>query len=95
MFLAKFSNAISALASAVQTETTIRRNGKKVRVNSTELVPADLRLVEVKNLQVNESALTGESSDVHGNSVPINYRIYDKKESKTKNDTKSCSDRTL
>jgi hypothetical protein len=25
-------------------------------------------------------------SDVHGNSVPINYRIYDKKESKTKND---------
>jgi hypothetical protein len=25
-------------------------------------------------------------SDGHGNSVPINYRIYDKKESKTKND---------
>jgi Transposase DDE domain len=25
-------------------------------------------------------------SDVHGNSVPINYRIYDKKEGKTKND---------
>ena len=25
-------------------------------------------------------------SDVHGNSVPINYRIYDKREGKTKND---------
>ena len=25
-------------------------------------------------------------SDVNGNSVPINYRIYDKKEGKTKND---------
>lgn len=25
-------------------------------------------------------------SDTHGNSVPINYRIYDKKEGKTKND---------
>src|SRR6476469_1326651 len=25
-------------------------------------------------------------SDLHGNSLPINYRIYDKKEGKTKND---------
>jgi hypothetical protein len=25
-------------------------------------------------------------SDIHGNSCPINYRIYDKKEEKTKND---------
>jgi hypothetical protein len=25
-------------------------------------------------------------SDINGNSVPINYRIYDKKEGKTKND---------
>jgi hypothetical protein len=25
-------------------------------------------------------------SDIHGNSVPINYRIYDKREGKTKND---------
>ncbi|MEN9518971.1 MAG: hypothetical protein RLZZ381_1559 [Cyanobacteriota bacterium] len=71
---AKAESAIAALASAVQTETTICRNGKKLRVNSTELVPgdlvllasgdkvpADLRLVEVKNLQINESALTGES----------------------------------
>jgi cation-transporting P-type ATPase F len=81
---AKAESAIAALASAVQTETTIRRNGKKVRVNSTELVPgdlvllasgdkvpADLRLVEVKNLQVNESALTGESIAVEKNTQSL------------------------
>ncbi len=71
---AKAESAIAALASAVQTEATVRRNNQKVRVSSTELVPgdlvllasgdkvpADLRLIEVKNLQINESALTGES----------------------------------
>lgn len=81
---AKAESAIAALASAVQTETTIRRNGKKLRVNSTELVPgdlvlltsgdkvpADLRLVEVKNLQVNESALTGESIAVEKNTQSL------------------------
>ncbi len=77
---AKAENAIAALASAVQTETTIRRDGQKVRVDSTELVPgdivllasgdkvpADLRLIEAKSLQVNESALTGESVAVEKN----------------------------
>ncbi|BAU64354.1 ATPase, E1-E2 type [Stanieria sp. NIES-3757] len=71
---AKAESAIAALASAVQTEASVRRNNQKVRVSSTELVPgdlvlltsgdkvpADLRLIEVKNLQINESALTGES----------------------------------
>ncbi|MES1024626.1 cation-transporting P-type ATPase [Gloeocapsa sp. BRSZ] len=70
----KAESAISALASAVRTEATVMRNGEKVRVSSTEIVPgdvvllasgdkvpADLRLIHVRNLQVNESALTGES----------------------------------
>ena len=81
---AKAENAIAALASAVQTETTVRRNGEKVRVDSTELVPgdlvlltsgdkvpADLRLIEVKSLQVNESALTGESLAVEKNTQTL------------------------
>ncbi|WP_036481356.1 HAD-IC family P-type ATPase [Myxosarcina sp. GI1] len=81
---AKAENAIAALASAVQTETTVRRNGEKVRVDSTELVPgdlvlltsgdkvpADLRLIEVKSLQVNESALTGESLAVEKNAQTL------------------------
>lgn len=81
---AKAENAIAALASAVQTETTVRRDGKKVRIDSTELVPgdlvllasgdkvpADLRLIEVKSLQVNESALTGESLAVEKNTQSL------------------------
>ncbi|MBE9179983.1 HAD-IC family P-type ATPase [Oculatella sp. LEGE 06141] len=70
----KAESAIAALASSVQTDTTIRRENRKIQVPSSELVPgdvvllvsgdkvpADLRLVEVHNLQINESALTGES----------------------------------
>ncbi|MGF1589401.1 MAG: cation-transporting P-type ATPase [Pleurocapsa sp.] len=81
---AKAEDAIAALASAVQTETTIRRDGQKVRVDSTELVPgdlvlltsgdkvpADLRLIEAKSLQVNESALTGESVAVEKNTQSL------------------------
>ncbi|MBE9166545.1 cation-transporting P-type ATPase [Pleurocapsales cyanobacterium LEGE 06147] len=71
---AKAESAIAALASSVQTEATVRRNGQKKQVPSTELVPgdivilasgdkipADIRLIEARNLQINESALTGES----------------------------------
>lgn len=71
---AKAESAIAALASSVQTEANVRRNGQKKQVPSTELVPgdivilasgdkvpADVRLIEARNLQINESALTGES----------------------------------
>ena len=77
----KAENAIAALAKSVTTEATIIRDGKKIQINSRELVlgdlvlltsgdkaPADLRLVEVRDLQVSESALTGES-------VPIQKAI--------------------
>lgn len=70
----KAESAIAALASSVQTDATILRDGQKIKVPSTELVPgdlviltsgdkvpADLRLIKVRNLQINESALTGES----------------------------------
>jgi len=70
----KAEGAIAALASAISTEATVLRDGQKVRVASRELVPgdvvlltsgdkvpADLRLIQVRNLQVDESALTGES----------------------------------
>lgn len=81
----KAESAIAALAESVQTNATIRRNGKKMQVPSTELVPgdvvllasgdkvpADLRLVETRNLQVNESALTGESIAVEKNTQKLN-----------------------
>lgn len=71
---AKAEKAIDALGQMVITEATVRREGKKERVASENLVPgdivllqsgdkvpADLRLFHVRNLQVDESALTGES----------------------------------
>jgi Ca2+-transporting ATPase len=70
----KTEKAIEALAKMVRTEATVRRDGRKQRVPSAELVPgdvvllqsgdsvpADLRFIEVRSLQVEEAALTGES----------------------------------
>jgi Ca2+-transporting ATPase len=74
---ARAEKAINALAEMVVTKATVRRGGKKQSVPSEELVPgdlvllesgdkvpADLRLFHVRNLQVDESALTGESVPV-------------------------------
>jgi cation-transporting ATPase F len=90
----KAEGAIAALAQAITTETTIIRDGQKVRVPSRELVPgdivlllsgdkvpADLRLLEAKNCQVDESALTGESVAVekHINTLHPETSIGDRK----------------
>ncbi|GAB4216670.1 MAG: cation-transporting P-type ATPase [Synechococcales cyanobacterium] len=74
---AKAEEAISALAKSVTTEATVLRHEQKLSVPSADLVPgdvvilnagdqvpADLRLVAVRNLQTDESALTGESVPV-------------------------------
>jgi Ca2+-transporting ATPase len=76
----KAEGAISALANAVTTEATVIRDGEKTRVPSGDLVPgdvvvltsgdkvpADIRLFKARDLQVNESALTGESVAVAKN----------------------------
>ena len=73
----KAGKAIEALSKMVLTEATVRRDGRKQRVNSMGLVPgdvvllqsgdkvpADMRLLHVRSLQVDESALTGESVPV-------------------------------
>lgn len=80
----KAESAIAALAESVTTEATVIRNGQKVSIPSQELVlgdlvlltsgdkvPADLRLVKVRNLQVGESALTGESVPVEKATEPL------------------------
>ena len=70
----KAVKAIQALAHAMTSSATVIRDGQKKRVGADELtlgdvvvlqsgdkVPADLRLVHSRELQINESALTGES----------------------------------
>ncbi len=84
----KAEKAIEALSSMVLTETTVRREGRRQRVPSVELVPgdvvllqsgdrvpADLRLFEVNNLQVDESALTGESVPVSKHADPLEHDV--------------------
>jgi len=81
---AKAEKAIEALSQMVTTETNVKRDGKKIRVASEDIVPgdivflqsgdkvpADMRLFQVRNLQVDESALTGESVAVEKNSEPV------------------------
>ena len=73
----KAEDAIAALARSVQTEVEVLRDGRRRRLDSAQLVPgdlvslqagarvpADLRLLQCRNLQADESALTGESLPV-------------------------------
>ena len=81
---AKAERAIEAIAHMVRTEATVRRDGRRQRIPSVELVPgdvvllqsgdsvpADLRLTEVRSLQVEEAALTGESVPVQKSVEPL------------------------
>ncbi len=69
----KSAKVFEALAHSAITTTTVLRGGTKQTIDSVELVPgdivylegghkvpADMRLIEVSNLSINESALTGE-----------------------------------
>lgn len=77
---AQAEDAIASLASSIATEATVIRDGRKTKVASSELVPgdivvltsgdkvpADLRLLKTRDLQIDESALTGESVAVEKN----------------------------
>jgi P-type Ca2+ transporter type 2C len=70
----KAEKAIEALQQMTTPKSLVRRNGEVKEINSEEIVPgdiiiidagrfipADLRLIESANLQIEESALTGES----------------------------------
>lgn len=71
---AKALKAIASLSNSLRNETTVIRNGKRSKIDATDLVPgdivlissgdktpADLRLISTKNLKIDEAALTGES----------------------------------
>jgi magnesium-transporting ATPase (P-type) len=85
-FLQEFraSRAIEALARMVPESATVLRAGRRAAVPVADLVPgdvvllasgdkvpADLRLVAVKGLRVDEAALTGESVPVEKGTEPV------------------------
>lgn len=80
----KAEKAIEALAKMVATETNVRRDGQKISIHSEALVPgdvvllqsgdrvpADMRLLHVRNFHADESALTGESLPVAKDPDPL------------------------
>ncbi len=80
----KAGRAIEALAGMVPENAVVIRDGMKTLLPVSELVPgdvvelasgdrvpADMRFVRVKNLQVQEAALTGESLPVQKSTVPV------------------------
>jgi cation-transporting P-type ATPase F len=88
------AKAIDALAKSMTTDATVIRGGAKRRIEAAELVPgdlvllasgdqvpADLRLMSVRDLRVAEAALTGESVPVEkdSSSVPPDTPLADRK----------------
>lgn len=76
----KAAEAIDSLKNMMVAEAIVIRDGKKINISSTDIVPgdivllesgskvpADLRLLEVQDLKVDESMLTGESLSVEKN----------------------------
>ena len=90
----KAEDAIRALTKMLVTEATVRRAGRKQRVRSIKLVPgdvvllqsgdrvpADLRLVLLRSLEIDESMLTGESLPArkHVNPLALETVLADRK----------------
>lgn len=84
----KAQNTLAALEKFTKTEAVVVRDGVEEIVSDREIVPgdivvlregdkvpADARLVEAKNLRVDEAALTGESVPVSKNTEVISARL--------------------
>ncbi len=80
----KAERALEAIAKMVSLECTVQRDGEQLRLSAEELVPgdvvvlaagdkvpADLRLLRVHELAIDEAILTGESSPVRKTVEPV------------------------
>lgn len=80
----KAEQALDNIKNMLSLRATVIREGKQQHIGAEELVPgdivklksgdkvpADIRIIEAKNLQVEESALTGESTAVEKNTRPV------------------------
>jgi cation-transporting P-type ATPase F len=81
---AKAEKAINALGKMIVPQATVLRDSRRQRVATTDLVPgdvvllesgdrvpADLRLIRLRGLQIDESPLTGESQPVFKQTNPL------------------------
>ncbi|MDD2882481.1 MAG: cation-transporting P-type ATPase [Rhodoferax sp.] len=80
----KAEKALDAVRAMLASRAVVIRDGERQEIDASQLVPgdivllesgakvpADLRLLHVKNLRINEAALTGESVPVEKNEVPV------------------------
>jgi Ca2+-transporting ATPase len=80
----KADSAMNALQSMLKTSARVRRDGTEVKIDADQVVVGDVillaagddvcadgRLVEATSLQIDESALTGESLPTSKNTQPI------------------------
>lgn len=80
----KAEKALDAIRQMLSLQATVLREGKRTQISAEEIVPgdivllqsgdkvpADLRLVETKNLRVDEALLTGESQPVEKSNVAV------------------------
>jgi Ca2+-transporting ATPase len=80
--------AVEALKKMVSPHVLVIRSGKEISIDSKELVPGDIilleagsrvpadsRLIEASNLQIDEAALTGESNPVTKRINPVSEEV--------------------
>jgi P-type Ca2+ transporter type 2C len=80
----KAEKALEGIRKMLSLEALVHRGGERLKINAEKLVPgdivhlrsgdkvpADLRIVQSKNLRVEESPLTGESTDVGKTTDPV------------------------
>ncbi len=80
----KAEKALEGIRKMLSLEALVVRGGKRRKVNAEQIVPgdivqlrsgdkipADIRIVQAKNLRVEESPLTGESTDVGKTTGPV------------------------